>query len=44
MEIVAAPIDFILCVDVHLANFVQQYGAWVYALLFAISSSRPAWS
>ena len=36
MEIVAAPIDFILRVDVHLANFVQQYGAWVYALLFAI--------
>jgi membrane-associated protein len=36
MEIVAALIDFILRVDVHLANFVQQYGAWVYALLFAI--------
>ena len=29
-------IDFIVHVDVHLANFVQQYGAWVYALLFAI--------
>ncbi|MEI7465952.1 MAG: hypothetical protein WCJ87_11440, partial [Burkholderiales bacterium] len=36
MEIVAALIDFILHVDVHLANFVQQYGAWVYALLFVI--------
>ena len=36
MEIVAALIDFILRVDVHLANFVHQYGAWVYALLFAI--------
>lgn len=36
MEIVSALIDFILHVDVHLANFVQQYGAWVYALLFAI--------
>lgn len=36
MEIVAALIDFILHVDVHLANFVQQHGAWVYALLFAI--------
>ena len=36
MEIAAALIDFILHVDVHLANFVQQYGAWVYALLFAI--------
>ena len=36
MEIAAALIDFILHVDVHLANFVQAYGAWVYALLFAI--------
>jgi len=36
MEIVALLIDFILHVDVHLANFVQQCGAWVYALLFAI--------
>ena len=36
MEIVAGLIDFILHVDVHLANFVQQYGAWVYALLFVI--------
>ena len=36
MEIVATLIDFVLHVDVHLANFVQHYGAWVYALLFAI--------
>eukprot|EP01035_Chromulina_nebulosa_P048340 gene48340-65593_t len=36
MEIVSTLIDFIVHVDVHLANFVQQYGAWVYALLFAI--------
>ncbi len=36
MEIAAALIDFILHVDVHLANFVQAYGAWVYALLFVI--------
>ena len=36
MEIVVLLIDFILRVDVHLANFVQQYGAWVYALLFVI--------
>lgn len=36
MDIVAALIDFILHVDVHLANFVQAYGVWVYALLFAI--------
>jgi membrane-associated protein len=36
MELVAFLIDFILHVDVHLANFVQNYGTWVYALLFAI--------
>jgi len=29
-------IDFILHVDRHLAAFVQAYGPWVYALLFAI--------
>ena len=31
-----ALVDFILHVDVHLAAFVANYGAWVYALLFAI--------
>ena len=36
MELVTFLIDFILHVDQHLAAFVQQYGAWVYALLFAI--------
>jgi len=36
MDIVAFLIDFILHVDVHLAHFVATYGAWVYALLFAI--------
>lgn len=36
MDILGALIDFILHVDVHLANFVQAYGTWVYALLFAI--------
>jgi membrane-associated protein len=36
MDLVAALIDFILRVDVHLMQFVQTYGAWVYALLFAI--------
>jgi membrane-associated protein len=36
MEIVSILIDFILHVDVHLENFVQLYGAWVYALLFLI--------
>ena len=36
MEIVHFILDFILHVDVHLANFVQSYGVWVYALLFLI--------
>ena len=36
MEIIAALLDFVLHVDQHLALFVQSYGAWVYALLFAI--------
>lgn len=36
MEVVQWLVDFILHVDVHLAAFVQAYGAWVYALLFAI--------
>ncbi len=36
MDIVTALIDFILHVDVHLAQFVAEHGRWVYALLFAI--------
>ncbi|MEJ7138662.1 VTT domain-containing protein [Amphibiibacter pelophylacis] len=36
MDAIAFLIDFILNVDQHLAVFVQNYGAWVYALLFAI--------
>jgi membrane-associated protein len=36
MEIVSFLIDFILNVDDHLTAFVQQYGVWVYALLFLI--------
>ena len=36
MEILSLLLDFVLHVDVHLATFVQTYGAWVYALLFAI--------
>ncbi|HNT40309.1 MAG TPA: VTT domain-containing protein [Rubrivivax sp.] len=29
-------VDFVLHVDAHLRDFVGAYGAWVYALLFAI--------
>ena len=36
MEYAAFLIDFIIHVDRHLAEFVQAYGSWVYALLFLI--------
>ncbi|HWI10918.1 MAG TPA: DedA family protein [Burkholderiaceae bacterium] len=36
MEILQHLLDFILHVDVHLRDFVEAYGAWVYALLFLI--------
>ena len=35
-EVIPFLLDFILHVDVHLQSFVQNYGAWVYALLFLI--------
>ena len=35
-EALAFLLDFVLHVDVHLQTFVLAYGAWVYALLFAI--------
>jgi len=36
MDALGFIVDFVLHVDVHLATFVRDYGAWVYALLFAI--------
>lgn len=36
MELLGFLVDFILHVDKHLENFVLNYGAWVYALLFLI--------
>ena len=36
MEWLAAFTDLVLHLDKHLLFFVQQYGNWVYALLFAI--------
>ena len=36
MDFIAFIIDFILHVDRHLATFVQDYGPWVYALLFLV--------
>jgi membrane-associated protein len=36
VEYLSFVIGFILHIDLHLAQFVQAYGTWVYALLFAI--------
>jgi membrane-associated protein len=40
MEILAAFVDIVLHLDKHLALLVQQYGVWVYAILFAIVFSE----
>ena len=40
MEYLAAFIDLVLHLDKHLAVLVQQYGPWIYALLFAIIFSE----
>ncbi len=40
MEYLAAFIDIILHLDKHLALLVQQYGVWIYAILFAIIFSE----
>ena len=36
MELLAAAWEIAVHLDVHLAQFVAQHGAWVYALLFVI--------
>ena len=36
MDLALLLVDFILHVDRYLENFVTNYGAWVYALLFLI--------
>jgi membrane-associated protein len=36
MELLAALWDFVMHLDAHLATFVAEHGAWVYALLFVI--------
>ncbi|SDI06920.1 DedA family protein [Propionivibrio dicarboxylicus] len=40
MEYVAAFIDIVLHLDKYLAVLVQQYGVWIYAILFAIIFSE----
>lgn len=36
MDLIYFLIDFILHIDVHLAELVAEYGIWVYAILFLI--------
>lgn len=36
MELIHFVVDFILHIDVHLAELVAQYGMWIYAILFLI--------
>jgi membrane-associated protein len=36
MEIIQFFIDFVLHIDVHLAELVQNYGLWIYGILFLI--------
>lgn len=34
-------LDFILHVDQHLAEFITNYGTWIYGILFLIILSKP---
>jgi len=36
MDFIHFLVDFILHIDVHLAELVAQYGIWIYAILFLI--------
>src|SRR5471032_448969 len=36
MDFIHLVVDFILHIDVHLAELVAQYGVWVYGILFLI--------
>ncbi|QKJ87962.1 DedA family protein [Paramixta manurensis] len=36
MDLIRFVVDFILHIDVHMAQLVAQYGVWVYAILFLI--------
>lgn len=40
MELIATFIDIVLHLDRHLVELVQEYGVWVYAILFAIIFSE----
>jgi membrane-associated protein len=41
MEYLASFIDIVLHLDKHLTVLVQQYGPWIYAILFVIIFSEP---
>ena len=43
MDLIYFLIDFILHIDVHLAELVAEYGVWVYAILFLFCSVKPVW-
>lgn len=36
MEVVNMLVDFVLHIDVHMAELVSMYGVWIYAILFVI--------
>jgi len=36
MDLILSLVDFILHIDSHLSNIIQQYGTWTYGLLFLI--------
>lgn len=36
MDIILQFIDFILHIDIHLAEFLMDYGLWIYGILFLI--------
>ena len=36
MEYIHLIIDFVLHIDVHMAELVSLYGTWIYAILFLI--------
>ncbi|MBO4300597.1 MAG: DedA family protein [Desulfovibrio sp.] len=36
MEMLHAALDFVLHIDIHLFELLDQYGVWVYAILFCI--------
>jgi membrane-associated protein len=40
MDLITGFIDIVLHLDKHLAILVQQYGVWIYAILFAIIFSE----